>query len=125
VVGELTGLVRRYPLRERLRGQLMLALHRSGRTADGLGVYRDGRAVLSTQLGIEPGKELRDLHRAMLGGGTPPTGRPARTGGRAGQAAAPAAPPAPPPSARPVPPWIPSHQPGQLADHLLVAAEVE
>ncbi|MEU5947300.1 BTAD domain-containing putative transcriptional regulator [Micromonospora sp. NPDC047465] len=68
VIGELTRLVRRYPLRERLRAQLMLALHRSGRTADGLAVYREGRAALSAQLGVEPGDELRELHRGMLTG---------------------------------------------------------
>ncbi|MBQ1019727.1 AfsR/SARP family transcriptional regulator [Micromonospora sp. D93] len=68
VIGELVTLVRRHPYRERLRGQLMLALHHSGRTADGLGVYRDWRAELSAQLAIEPGRELRDLHRALLGG---------------------------------------------------------
>ncbi|MCX5065486.1 AfsR/SARP family transcriptional regulator [Micromonospora lupini] len=68
VIGELITLVRRHPFRERLRGQLMLALHHSGRTADGLGVYRDWRAELSAQLAIEPGRELRDLHRALLGG---------------------------------------------------------
>jgi DNA-binding SARP family transcriptional activator len=66
LVGELTGLVRRYPLREALRGQLMLALHRSGRTADGLRVYREGRAELAAQLALEPGRDLRRLHRAML-----------------------------------------------------------
>ncbi|MCG5468206.1 AfsR/SARP family transcriptional regulator [Micromonospora sp. LAH09] len=71
VVGELVTLVRRHPYRERLRGQLMLALHHSGRTADGLGVYRDWRAELSAQLAIEPGRELRDLHRALLSGDVP------------------------------------------------------
>ena len=66
LIGELTGLVRRYPLWEALRGQLMLALHRSGRTADGLRVYREGRAGLAAQFALEPGPALRRLHQAML-----------------------------------------------------------
>lgn len=84
LIGELTGLVRRYPLREALRGQLMLALHRSGRTADGLRVYREGRAELAAQLALEPGRDLRRLHSAMLADdpalAPPPVPPAARTG---------------------------------------------
>ena len=66
LVGELTALVAEEPLRERLRGQLMLALYRSGRQAEALHVYREGRTRLVDQLGIEPGPELQDLERAIL-----------------------------------------------------------
>jgi len=66
LVGELRELVAEHPLRERLRAQLMAALYRSGRQADALEVYRQGRAVLSTELGIEPGPALRELERAIL-----------------------------------------------------------
>lgn len=66
VVGELEALVAEHPLRERLRGQLMLALYRSGRQADALGVYQEGRAALVEELGIEPSPELQRLHSAIL-----------------------------------------------------------
>jgi YVTN family beta-propeller protein len=66
LVGELEGLVREYPLRERLRGQLMLALYRSGRQADALEAYRDARCELLDGLGLEPGRALADLERAIL-----------------------------------------------------------
>jgi DNA-binding SARP family transcriptional activator/streptogramin lyase len=66
LVPELEGLVRGHPLRERLRGQLMLALYRSGRQADALDAYRSGRRLLDEELGLEPGEELRRLERAIL-----------------------------------------------------------
>ena len=66
VVGELERLVAEHPRRERLRGQLMLALYRSGRQAESLEAYRAGRELLVDQLGIEPGRELRELHEAIL-----------------------------------------------------------
>ncbi|MFB9679519.1 BTAD domain-containing putative transcriptional regulator [Streptosporangium vulgare] len=66
LIGELTDLVERNPLRERLRGQLMLALHRSGRQAEALEVYRAGRAHLIDELGLEPAEELRKLESAIL-----------------------------------------------------------
>src|SRR4051794_39597578 len=65
-IGELEGLTRSHPLRERLRGQLMLALYRSGRQAEALEVYRDTRRVLVDELGIEPGKALKELEAAIL-----------------------------------------------------------
>jgi DNA-binding SARP family transcriptional activator/tetratricopeptide (TPR) repeat protein len=71
LVGELTAAVAEHPLRERLRGQLMLALYRSGRQADALEVYRRGRAALVEELGLEPGAELRELERAILSGSAP------------------------------------------------------
>jgi DNA-binding SARP family transcriptional activator/streptogramin lyase len=66
LVPELEGLVREHPLREHLRGQLMLALYRCGRQADALDVYRQGHRLLSEELGLEPGEELRGLERAIL-----------------------------------------------------------
>ena len=59
LVGELEGLVAEHPLRERVRAQLMLALYRSGRQAEALEVYREGRSALVDQLGIEPGPALQ------------------------------------------------------------------
>ena len=66
LVSELQALSAREPLRERLRGQLMLALYRSGRQADALDVYRDARTTLVEELGLEPGPELKKLERAIL-----------------------------------------------------------
>jgi DNA-binding SARP family transcriptional activator/tetratricopeptide (TPR) repeat protein len=66
VVGRLTRLVGEHPQRERLRAQLMLALHRCGRTAEALEVFRAGRASLVAELGIEPGPELQSLHERIL-----------------------------------------------------------
>ncbi|GAA4946952.1 AfsR/SARP family transcriptional regulator [Actinoplanes utahensis] len=65
---ELTPLVERFPLRERLRGQLMLALHRAGRQADALAEYRRARDTLRDELGIDPGAELQAVHREILSG---------------------------------------------------------
>jgi DNA-binding SARP family transcriptional activator/tetratricopeptide (TPR) repeat protein len=66
VIGELEGLVREEPLRERLHAQRMLALYRSGRQADALEAYRDARAALVEEIGVEPGPDLRRLHEAIL-----------------------------------------------------------
>ena len=80
VVAELESLVAEHPLRERFRAQLMLALYRSGRQADALEVYREGRHKLMSQLGLEPAEELRRLEHAILsqdpalGAVPPPTG---------------------------------------------------
>jgi DNA-binding SARP family transcriptional activator len=54
LVGELELLIDRYPLREGLRRQLMLALYRSGRQAEALAAYQEARRVLADELGIEP-----------------------------------------------------------------------
>jgi len=66
LVPELEGLVLEQPLRERLRGQLMLALYRCGRQADALEVYRSGRRLLAEELGLKPDDELQRLERAIL-----------------------------------------------------------
>ena len=66
VTAELEGLVAEYPMRERLRWQLMLALYRSGRQTDALRVYQDYRDVLLEGQGLEPGADLRQLQRAIL-----------------------------------------------------------
>src|SRR4051812_42401068 len=81
LVGELEVLVNREPLRERLRGQLMLALYRCGRQARALEVSRTGRAPLVEELGLEPGPPLRRIEAAILAQSPdlapPPSGRPA------------------------------------------------
>jgi DNA-binding SARP family transcriptional activator/tetratricopeptide (TPR) repeat protein len=66
LIGELEGLIAEQPLRERLRGQFMLALYRSGRQAEALEVYRTTRRVLVEELGIEPGPALQRLKQAIL-----------------------------------------------------------
>lgn len=66
VVGELESLVGEHPLRERLVGQLMLALYRSGRQADALDRYRRARQQLVEDLGIEPGPDLQALQHSIL-----------------------------------------------------------
>jgi DNA-binding SARP family transcriptional activator len=63
---ELARHVTSYPLRERLRALLMLAWYRMGCRADALHVYREGRRVLVTELGLEPGPQLRRLHQRIL-----------------------------------------------------------
>ena len=63
---EFEQIVAEHPLRERLRGQLMLALYRCGRQADALAAYRSARSILIEDLGIEPGAELRGLEQAIL-----------------------------------------------------------
>src|SRR6266496_3141383 len=66
LVPELERLVVEHPLRERLRGQLMLALYRAGRQADALDVYRRGRRALAEELGLEPDEALQRLEKAIL-----------------------------------------------------------
>ncbi|MDQ7909733.1 BTAD domain-containing putative transcriptional regulator [Phytohabitans sp. ZYX-F-186] len=92
IVAELTGLAATHPVRERLVGQLMLALHRSGRTADALDLYQRTRTRLREELGVDPGPALREVELAVLRGTDP-------------------APPAPAPATRPVPQQLPADIP--------------
>jgi DNA-binding SARP family transcriptional activator/tetratricopeptide (TPR) repeat protein len=68
LVGELTQLARDHPWRERFHAQLMLALYRCGRQAEALDAYQRTRRMLVDELGVEPGRELRDLQGAILAG---------------------------------------------------------
>ena len=66
LVPELETLIQEHPFDERLRGQLMLALYRSGRQAEALEAYRAARRMLDEELGLEPGPPLRELEQAIL-----------------------------------------------------------
>jgi len=66
LVPELESLVAEHPSREQLQAQLLLALYRSGRQSDALAAYRRARNALVTELGLEPGEELRRLEQAIL-----------------------------------------------------------
>lgn len=66
LVPELQGLVAEHPSREKLLGQLMLSLYRSGRQAEALAAYRVGRNALDRDLGLEPSPSLRALEQAIL-----------------------------------------------------------
>ncbi|WP_254550732.1 AfsR/SARP family transcriptional regulator [Catellatospora tritici] len=65
-LSELQSLVRQYPLRERLWGNLMVCLYRAGRQSEALDTYRQAHQLMATELGVEPGPALRDLHLAIL-----------------------------------------------------------
>ena len=66
LVAELRDLVAEHPLRERLRGLLMMALYRTGRQADALTAFRDARRQLRDELGVEPSAPLQQLHQQIL-----------------------------------------------------------
>ena len=66
IIGDLESLVGANPYRERFRAQLMLALYRAGRQAEALAVYADTRRLFTDELGLEPGEQLREMHRAVL-----------------------------------------------------------
>ena len=67
LVPDIDAAIAAAPFRERLRGQLMLALYRSGRQADALRAFGDARRVLADELGLDPGPELSRLEAAILG----------------------------------------------------------
>lgn len=77
LVDQLTVLAAEQPNRQRLTGQLMVALYRTGRTADALHVYEKARHWLADELGIDPDTELQQLHTTILRG--EPAGAPATT----------------------------------------------
>ncbi len=68
LTGELSELVKQYPLREKLRAQHMLALYRSGRQAEALESFREARHLFIEELGLDLGEDLRALERAILVG---------------------------------------------------------
>ncbi|MFE4264800.1 BTAD domain-containing putative transcriptional regulator [Streptomyces sp. NPDC056883] len=72
LAAELTGLVAQFPLREKLRAQLMTAYYRSGRQSDALQSYYEGRSLLADQLGIDPGEALGSTYEAVLAGNRGP-----------------------------------------------------
>lgn len=99
LVGEISELVSAHPLRERLRAHQMLALYRCGRQAEALAAFRELRAKLADDLGIDPTPELTRLHEAILladlsldtlqGGADDPQAAVAAPGGKPPRAAAP------------------------------------
>ncbi|MET9912377.1 BTAD domain-containing putative transcriptional regulator [Streptomyces sp. NPDC006476] len=115
-IAPLLAHVATHPLRERPRGQLMTALVRTGRVSDALRTYQEGREVLREELGIDPGPQLRALHKAVL------TNDPALLGtGSRTTAAQPAGRPKPRETVRgadpvPRPRPTPSHLPPDIAD---------
>ena len=89
IVTELRALVAANPLRERLRGQLMLALYRSGRQGEALRAFQEGRGVLVEELGVDPGPELQDLHQQILLQAASLMAAPEAEAGASGQPASP------------------------------------
>src|SRR4029079_2546877 len=66
IIGELEAAVADAPLRERRWGQLMLALYRAGRQGEALGAYQRARSLLTEELGVDPGPDLRRLEAAIV-----------------------------------------------------------
>ncbi|MFC4122959.1 AfsR/SARP family transcriptional regulator [Nonomuraea zeae] len=85
VVAELTVLCAEHPTRERLAGLLMLALYRSGRQAEAIGVFTDTRDLLAEQLGIDPSPDLAELHRRIITADPGLEAEPEQGGATAGQ----------------------------------------
>jgi DNA-binding SARP family transcriptional activator/tetratricopeptide (TPR) repeat protein len=76
VAAEAGTLVEERPYRERPWAQLMMALYRGGRRAEALTAYRSAYQLLTSELGVEPGRELRELHRTILAGAPALAARP-------------------------------------------------
>ncbi|HEY5629561.1 MAG TPA: BTAD domain-containing putative transcriptional regulator, partial [Candidatus Limnocylindrales bacterium] len=93
VVGELEALVREHPLDEGIRGQLMLALYRSGNQVEALATYQDIRRALAEEVGLEPSRSLQELEVAILRHDTsldaPAAGAAGRPSGQAPRAMSP------------------------------------
>src|SRR6201995_3631540 len=114
-VPELAALVSEHPLRERMRGLLMVALYRCGRQAEALQAFHDAREVLADELGIDPSPELSRIHQQILSL-DPTLEAPARPARPAQPAAAPLPPPSGTPS-DPAPAQLPLEAPGFSGRH--------
>jgi DNA-binding SARP family transcriptional activator len=66
LIAELDGLLAQQPTRERIAGQLMVALYGAGRQAEALEVYQRTRTRLSEDLGLEPGPALKTIQTQIL-----------------------------------------------------------
>jgi DNA-binding SARP family transcriptional activator len=73
VTAEVSALAAKFPMRERLQALFMQALHQQGRQGDALTAYLHTRRTIIEQLGVEPGRELRDIHRRILAGDRDPS----------------------------------------------------
>src|SRR5215470_20330743 len=101
LTGELERLAGEYPVRERLHGQLMLALYRCGRQAEALAAYRRVRDLLAGELGIDPAEPLQRLHASVLAHDPALDWNGGRPASADGHRADPATPAASPPPGRP------------------------
>src|SRR5689334_10964604 len=122
LVAELTALVGERPLHEGLRRRLMLALAATGRQAEALAAFREGRRALVDELGIEPGPDLRALHEAILTGDPVVTGEPAAPAAPAEELAAPAEEPA---TAAAAPYALPCELPRDVSEFVGRTGDVE